>query len=343
MKTLPKISIVVITLNNQRTIEKCLQCIVSQNYPKNLVELLNVDGGSTDLTKKILKRYGFKVIESKIKRNAEAQRAIAIRKAKNNLIVSIDADNYLSTKQWIKQMVKPFIDDPEIIHAGTMHFKYSEKDSLYNRYCGLFGVVDPIVYYIGKPDRLPQNTKKWTKGTIISENDEYYTVKFTKESLPTVGCNGVVYRRDFLLKYAKSSPSEFLHIDVFVDLIEKGYDKFAIVKNDIIHDTAVSLTTLMKKRLAFLTNYYLNTNIKRRYFIYNPRKIKDTVKLLLFIIYTVTIVKPLIDSVRGYSKIHDLAWFVHPFACWVYSYSYFLATIKQVSYKNSLYEKIKKI
>ena len=127
MKTLPKISIVVITLNNQRTIEKCLQCIVSQNYPKNLVELLNVDGGSTDLTKGILKRYGFKVIESKIKRNAEAQRAIAIRKAKNNLIVSIDADNYLPTKQWIKQMIKPFIDDPEIIHAGTMHFRYSKK------------------------------------------------------------------------------------------------------------------------------------------------------------------------------------------------------------------------
>jgi len=330
MKTLPKISIVVITLNNQRTIEKCLQCIVSQNYPKNLVELLNVDGGSTDLTKKILKRYGFKVIKSKIKRNAEAQRAIAIRKAKNNLIVSIDADNYLPTKQWIKQMVKPFIDDPEIIHAGTMHFRYSNRDSLYNRYCGLFGVVDPIVYYIGKPDRLPQNTKKWTKGTIISENDEYYTVKFTKESLPTVGCNGVVYRRDFLLKYAKSSPSEFLHIDVFVDLIEEGYDKFAIVKNDIIHDTAVTLGLLIKKRLAFLSSYYLRPSVQRRYLIYNPKRFSDNLRLFLFILYTITFVKPLLDSIKGYLLIRDIAWFAHPLVCWVYLYTYSLSTVKNV-------------
>ena len=330
MKTLPKISIVVITLNNQRTIEKCMKCIVSQNYPKNLVELLNVDGGSTDLTKKILKRYGFKVIKSKIKRNAEAQRAIAIKKAKNNLIVSIDADNYLPTKQWIKQMVKPFIDDPEIIHAGTMHFRYSNRDSLYNRYCGLFGVVDPIVYYIGKPDRLPQNTKKWTKGTIISENDEYYTVKFTKESLPTVGCNGVVYRRDFLLKYAKSSPSEFLHIDVFVDLIEEGYDKFAIVKNDIIHDTAVTLGLLIKKRLAFLSSYYLRPSAQRRYLIYNPKRFSDNLRLILFILYTITFIKPIFDSIKGYLLIRDSAWFAHPLVCWVYLYTYSLSTVKNV-------------
>ncbi|MCL4417125.1 MAG: glycosyltransferase, partial [Actinobacteria bacterium] len=138
----------IVTLNNERSIEKCLKHIISQDYPKELIEYLNVDGGSTDLTKQIFKKYGFRTIESPVKRNAEAQRAIGIKQAKNNLIVSIDADNYLPNNKWLLQMVKPFMDDPSIVHANTLHYMYKKTDSIYNRYCALFGVVDPIVYYL---------------------------------------------------------------------------------------------------------------------------------------------------------------------------------------------------
>jgi len=335
MEDLPKISIVIVTLNNQRTIKECLKRIALQDYPKELIECLNIDGGSTDATEAILKRYGFRIVESSIKRNAEAQRAIGIREAKNNLIVSIDADNYLPNKKWLRQMVKPFMDDPKIIHASTMHYTHRQEDSLYNRYAALFGSVDPIVYYVGRPDRLPHNIKKWTNGSFIKETADYYVVEFTKESLPTVGCNGVVYRKDILLKYAKSSPSDFLHIDVFVDILERGYNRFAIIKNEVIHDTAVSLGSLIKKRIAFLASYYLKTKQKRRYLVYNPRKIKDTVKLLLFVVYTVTFIKPFIDSLRGYFVIRDLAWFIHPVICWVYLYAYSAATIRWIFVRQS--------
>src|SRR3989338_3080620 len=138
MSILPKISIVVITLNNQRSIEKCARSIRSQNYPKELIEYLNIDGGSTDETMKMLKSYGFKIIKSPIRSNAEAQRAIGLKLARNNLIVSLDADNYLPAKDWLKRMVKPFLDDQEIIHTGTLHYKYLENESLFNRYCSLF-------------------------------------------------------------------------------------------------------------------------------------------------------------------------------------------------------------
>jgi glycosyltransferase involved in cell wall biosynthesis len=332
MKKLPKISIVIVTLNNERTLEKCVRAIMIQDYPKDLVEYINVDGGSTDMSGRILKKYGFKIIPSPIKKNAEAQRAIGLKEAKNNIVFSIDADNYLPNSQWLKQMVKPFIDDPKIIHAGTIYYAYKKNDSLMNRYCALFGVVDPMVYYVGKPDRLPQNVRHWSRGEVISETDDYYTVEFTKETLPTVGCNGVAYRRDILLKYAKSSPSQFIHIDVFIDLIEKGYSRFAIVKNDVFHDTAVDIGKLLKKRIAFLSSYYFKNKIgaTRRYFIYNPKSIKDNVRLLLFVFYTVTFVKPILDSLKGYFFLRDKAWFLHPIVCWVYLYAYSYATIKKL-------------
>lgn len=238
------------------------------------------------------------------------------------------ADNNLSDKNWLKKKVQPFLDDPKVVHAGTLHYKYLE-DSLFNRYCSLFGVLDPIVYYIGRPDRLPQNIRSWKLGRIIKETRDYWLVKFTKDTLPTVGCNRVVYRKDLLLKHAKSTPSDFLHIDIFADLVANGFNRFAVVKTDVIHDTAVNLTMLMKKRINFLYSYYLQSKIKRRYLIYNPGKMIDNIKLLLFVIYTVTFIKPFIDSLKGFRKIRDIAWFLHPFICWIYLVSYSTALIKK--------------
>ena len=323
MENLPKITILIVTLNSERTLQKCLESIEQQDYPKEKIEYLNVDGGSTDSTKDILEQHGFKIIDGCF--GAEAKRGIGIAKAKHNLIVSIDSDNYLPNVQWLKQMLRPFIDDPQTVHANTLRYGYRKSDSLYNRYVALFGGSDPVVYYIGIPDRLSYLRKKWTKGKIIKETKDYYLVEFSKDNLPTVGCNGVVYKRDLLLRFARSSPEDFLHIDVFADLIEKNYNRFAIVKNSVVHDTAITLKSLLKKRVDFLSDYYLGK--KRRYLIYNPKKLQDNLKLFLFIFYTVTFLKPFIDSLRGYLRIRDRAWFVHPFICWVYLYVYGKATI----------------
>lgn len=332
IKTWPKISIVIPTYNNERTLTNCLKSIQKQDYPKEKIEYLNIDGGSTDASKKIFKKFGFKIVDASDKKGAESQRAVGIAKAKYNLIVSIDADNYLPNKKWLKQMIQPFVEDPKVVHANTLHYAYRKKDSLYNRYSALFGGSDAVVYYIGILDRLSFIRKKWTEGKIIKETRNFYLVEFSKDNLPTVGCNGVVYRRDLLLKFARSSPEEFLHIDVFVDLIEKNYNRFAIVKNSVIHDTAATLWSLLAKRVKFLSAYYLGK--ERRYLIYNPKKKQDNLKLFLFIFYTITFVKPLFDSLQGYLIIPDRAWFIHPLICWIYLYAYAKATITRFFLKS---------
>ena len=55
MKTYPKITIITASYNAARTIEQTISSVVHQDYPN--LEYIIVDGGSTDGTVEIIKRY----------------------------------------------------------------------------------------------------------------------------------------------------------------------------------------------------------------------------------------------------------------------------------------------
>lgn len=52
---IPKISIITITYNSEKTVEETIQSVVSQNYPN--LEYLIIDGGSKDNTLNIVEKY----------------------------------------------------------------------------------------------------------------------------------------------------------------------------------------------------------------------------------------------------------------------------------------------
>jgi glycosyltransferase involved in cell wall biosynthesis len=53
----PTVSVVIPVLNEERSIAACLEAVVAQDYPAGLVEVLVVDGGSTDGTRAVVERY----------------------------------------------------------------------------------------------------------------------------------------------------------------------------------------------------------------------------------------------------------------------------------------------
>lgn len=59
---LPSLSIVITTLNCQSLIGDCLSRIIDQDYPRDLVEILVMDGGSDDRTRDIARGFGARVI-----------------------------------------------------------------------------------------------------------------------------------------------------------------------------------------------------------------------------------------------------------------------------------------
>jgi len=103
---MPAVSIMILTLNSEKDLEKCLGSILGQDYPKQNIELAIVDSGSKDKTIEIAEKLNVRTIKCQ-KKGFPAARNLAINSAKNEIIVFTDSDCFAG-KNWLKELVKCF-------------------------------------------------------------------------------------------------------------------------------------------------------------------------------------------------------------------------------------------
>ena len=116
-----KVSIVILTYNRSKPLSKTLAGIALQSYPKELIEVIVTDDGSTDDTIEVIKRYE-KLLDVKYVWHRDvgftpaAARNNGIRMARNDLIILLDVDMFPS-KQLVENYVKyaPVMDRAVII------------------------------------------------------------------------------------------------------------------------------------------------------------------------------------------------------------------------------------
>lgn len=322
------VSVIMATFNSGKILEKCLRSIRKQNYDQKKIEILVADGGSTDDTIEVIKKYNGKIIPENTG-SPEAAKAIALEHAKNEIILKIASDNILPNKNWLKKMVSFFDKEPKANGVYPWRYKYRKKDKVLNRYFSLFGVNDPVAYFLGKADRQSHLTFEWSLAGKIKDKGDYFLVEFDKKNMPTLGDNGFLIKRKLLMK-AKVDKKHFFHIDVNLDLINKGYNKYVVVKNDIIHVSGERFWHFFKKRKKYMENLYLESLSKRRYHVYNKRY--DRKKIIFYSLYSLTFIGPTFEALRGFRRIPDLAWFLHPVVCFLIFWIYFLSVINWQSW-----------
>ncbi len=146
-----KLSGVIITFNEERNIEKCLQSLV------NVVdEIVVVDSFSTDNTKAICAKYNVKFIEQKFLGYIE-QKNFALAQASNDYIVSLDGDEALSeTLQ--KSILK-------LKNNWTLNGYYSNR---FNNFCGQW--IKYSDWYPNKKLRVFDRRKAQWKGINPHDN-----------------------------------------------------------------------------------------------------------------------------------------------------------------------------
>jgi len=97
-----KISAVLVTFNEEKNIKRCLDSL------KFCSEIIVVDSGSTDKTLQIAKKYGARIFYKEFS-DFSSIKNFGIRKAKNNWILSIDADEEISKE--LEKKIKKAIEN----------------------------------------------------------------------------------------------------------------------------------------------------------------------------------------------------------------------------------------
>ena len=107
----PIVSVVIVTLNEEKHIGNCLKSIIAQTYPQDRLEIIVVDNASTDRTVLIAKKYTRKVYNKGPQRSA--QRNYGHSKATGKFFLYLDADMSLSPKV-IKSCVQHMTSNPSL-------------------------------------------------------------------------------------------------------------------------------------------------------------------------------------------------------------------------------------
>ena len=78
-----------------------------------------------------------------------------------------------------------------------------------------------------------------------------------------------------------------------------------------------NLLSHVRRRVEVKELYYDGRRGRRSYLVYNPESRTDRINLIKYIAYSLTIVQPLLVSLRGYLHKPDVAWFLHPIMCFL--------------------------
>lgn len=332
----PTISVVIATHNSSRTIRRCLQSIRIQQYPQERIEIIIADGASTDQTREISSGYNVRwVAVDPSKQSAEYNKATGVSHAKNEILAMIDHDNILPHDLWLQNMVQPFLEQKDVVGVETLRYHYDPTTSLLDRYFALFGAGDPLVWYMGKADRLSYIYDIYNASGPVKDCGGYYTVQFTPKTMTTIGANGFLVRRKTLMENAQTAPGMYFDMDVNMDLIKKGFDTYAFVKDSILHLTGYgNIWNFLRRRVLFLSQYRFGKNAENQKNVRRFGAISGVgvIRLIWAIIVSSTGIIPLYDSIRGSRKIRDHAWFIHPFLCLCFVLIYGWVTIKHIIY-----------
>lgn len=161
----PMVSIVVPVRNAERTLQTTFEYLLNVEYPREKMEIVLADGGSTDKTLDVINewkaKYPFiRAVEVPNCPSPGHARNEALKVVKGDYILFTDGD-CAPNKDWVEQMIEPFAKDENIgAVGGEIQTLRCDPDSDVEAYCEHIGFLSVQGRYnkISAEGYMPQLT-----------------------------------------------------------------------------------------------------------------------------------------------------------------------------------------
>ncbi len=298
---LPIVSVVIATYNSARTLPLVLKALSQQTYPKNRLEIVLVDGGSTDTTLKLGKKFKCKIIKNPLTEPLHAK-YLGYTRSKGKYILYLDHDEVLQNPDSLKNKVSCLEKEKRVKAVLVSGYENPRGYPFINNYINDFG--DPFSFFIY---RLSKNNHFFLKEMVrrygvITENEQYsiFNLQSVKQTPIIELCaGGSMFDASFMKKKFPQTVKTAELIPHFFYLLNKTNSCIAITKNDaLLHYSSDTLQKYLNKiRWRVKNNIYHSDYMGKAG--YTGREVyhqESKIKKYLFFPYVYSIIFCLYDS-----------------------------------------------
>lgn len=301
----PKVSFIIPTLNEEKNINRCLSAIRSQLYPQEKVEIIVADAYSKDNTRHIANEYDAIIIDNPEILH-EHGKTRAMEKATGEILFFTDADNVLADNHWLTHMTKPYIDDPSIMGFLPQTVPAPDTNGI-DTYLGYL-CTEPFTWFVYGHATTPRDYGTLYKPTKITNSYKLY--QFPIDNHPLLGtAQGFGVNAKLFKRNAQTKGDDIL---AGINIIEKKGIIAYIPQAGIYHYHISDIGNYIRKYSWRVKNnlqrVYKETGLVNRMKYHSFQR---KIRMALFIPYAISILFPLIDSIRLSIKHHNFIMFEH--------------------------------
>ncbi|WP_034445488.1 glycosyltransferase family 2 protein [Butyrivibrio sp. AE2032] len=253
---LHKISVIIPAYNIEGLLEKCVESVASQDYPKELLEIIVVDDGSTDGTGKLLDELASKYsnVTAVHQKNggSSSARNHGLRIATGEYVGFVDSDDYVSPLMYNALMKAALRYDADMVQAS--------RDEIAEDGTRLPDVVIP-------PEKETVITpEEHLETLLLHKGDASFCTKLTKRSLftenmkfPEGELNEDFYLMIHMLEKVNKLvilPGQYYHVFYRTGSNsrkkEQDRDYFPSVFTDIVRNADVALELVKKNHVSLV-------------------------------------------------------------------------------------------
>ncbi|MSS74676.1 glycosyltransferase [Candidatus Pacearchaeota archaeon] len=318
----PRISFILGILNAERTLAECLDSILQQKT-KIPYEIIVVDGGSTDTTLSIIRKYQKKVPSIRLYHNPARlsegkgmSKDMGVQKAKGEIVIFIDHDNILLESTWLTSLLAPFTD--QTIMASQSLLASHKEDSLFLTYVNEIGVEDPFAIPYSLVAQVQLNPSRFRR------ENAWYTYVVSAYFPLFGGANGCAFRKEVFDRIGGYTRD----VDIFASMGEQAMRVAIVPQAHVHHKTSASfLSYLYKKGVYF--NRFISQDYTHKKFNWIPDSLRGKVWFASYVFLNLTFLWPISWSFFRFIRNPRLFWLLHPGYLFIITLEYcFLSLLK---------------
>jgi glycosyltransferase involved in cell wall biosynthesis len=306
-----RFSVIMPTLNEASRLPLVLDSIARQRYPRECIEVLVADGGSTDETVAIAESFGAKVYHNPMRR-AEPGVGMLFSNATGDVAIVMAADNRFGDEHVLGRLALPFAD-PQITGAFPAVVS-TREDGATARYINAF--TDPFNHFVYGGATSPASYHRTYR--VNRREPGYVVYDFRNGPVPLIALAQAFAVR---LPYAKPVGTDEDDVAPVGALILQGCDIAFVPEAHVEHHTVSGIGDALAK---------FGPRIRKRMTdreqpLWHRLQAGDSMRRFrayLWPFYGATWVLPAAAALYGWARDGRREWLYHPFVSAAFAFEF---------------------